>query len=113
MICNEGFLKRNLLNNHVSSIHEGKILFNCTLCNAKFANKSHLSRHTSNVHKEKCQDKQKVKEAFEIKTENVQNYVVKSTFIELKGEAPAMQIKTEIINSETGSAENEDFILGV
>ena len=100
-ICNEEFLKRNLLNNHVSSIHEGKILFNCKLCNAKFANKSHLSRHTSNVHKEKCQDKQKVKEALEIKTENFQ--------VELKGEAPAVQIKTEI----TESVENEDFIFGV
>ena len=55
-----------------------------------------------------------MKESFEIKTEHIQNHVVKSTFIELKGEAPAMQIKTEIINSGTESAaENEDFILGV
>ena len=54
-----------------------------------------------------------MKEEFEIKTEHVQNHVVKSTFIELKGETPIVQIKTEIMNSETESAENEDFILGV
>jgi uncharacterized C2H2 Zn-finger protein len=113
-ICNQGFLKKNLIKNHVASVHEGKILFHCEICNIEFAKKLSLVRHTSNVHTEKFQENKNVEETIEIKTEYVEKYVVESKQENISnGELNnplAVQIKTEM---ETGSALNEDLILGV
>ena len=117
-ICNLDFSKRNLLRNHVASVHEDKILFNCEICKMEFATKKYLSRHISDVHKEN----KKLKEGIEVKTEQVQVFIEKSKFVELKSESihnnelnksPAVQIKTEIMNLEKESSQNGDLILGV
>ena len=132
-ICNQGFPRKNLLKNHNASVHEGKLLFHCEICNTEFADKSSLIRHTINVHTEKFQDNKKGEDTLEIKTEHVQDtleikteyfqdYVEKSTFVELKqknvtntesNSPPALQIKTEILNLENESAQNDELILGV
>ena len=57
-ICNLDFSKRNLLRNHVASVHEDKILFKCEICKMEFATKKYLSRHISYVHT----DNKKLKE---------------------------------------------------
>ena len=81
----------------------------------EFATKKYLSRHISDVHK----DNKKLKKGIEIKTEQVQDYIEKSKFVELKRESidnnelnnsPAVQIKTEIMNLENESSENGDLI---
>ena len=70
----------------------------------KYANANkYLSRRISDVHK----DIKKLKKGIEIETEQVQDYIEKSKFVELKREnidndelnnPPAVQIKTEIMN---------------
>ena len=132
-ICNQGFPRKTLLKNHNASVHEGKLLFHCEICNKEFPDKSSLIRHTINVHTEKFQDNKKEKDTPEIKkehiqdtlgikTEYVQDFVEKSTFVELKQEnvtntesdnPPALQNKTEILNLENESAQNDGLILGV
>ena len=107
-VCQADFGRNSDLKRHISKVHDN--LF-----------KSNLTRHTSNFHKENFQEN-KVKEILEFKTERVQDYIEKPTFVELKGEdinkwelnnPPAVQIKTEILNLQNESAQNDELILVV
>ena len=58
--CDYANARRNHLNNHIQSVHEGKKPFQCHICNNSFTLRSSLSKHIKSVHEKlkpyKCKD---------------------------------------------------------
>ena len=44
---------KNNLKHHISTVHEKKKPYTCTLCGQNFGTKTHLKTHTSGVHEKK------------------------------------------------------------
>jgi uncharacterized Zn-finger protein len=50
-ICNLEFEEERDLNEHVSSVHDGKNPFKCDVCQSTFARINELNRHRNSAHK--------------------------------------------------------------
>ena len=48
--CGQGFPRKDALQCHVASVHEGKKLYPCSLCNMEFNYKTNLKRHFKTNH---------------------------------------------------------------
>ena len=49
-ICSVYFTKKNNLNGHIASVHEGKKPFKCDTCDASFTSKQNLNKHIVSAH---------------------------------------------------------------
>ena len=49
-ICGATYKQEKGLDQHISSLHEGKKSFKCYICNGRFAQKGSLNIHIKSVH---------------------------------------------------------------
>ena len=51
--CQGNYSRKQSLNEHIATVHEGKKPYGCSLCDSKFTQNGSLRRHIASVHERK------------------------------------------------------------